>query len=510
MQYIPRLHGRTPLQNYLCKHVFHERSNNSVFNVTYNYNGGGFFGGGNFWSGMLGGIGLGLGGMLGNILGGFGGGGCFGGYGFPGGFGNFGLGGYSGLFGGNNASKSTTTSTSTGGTANTNNTYNNTYVKGSRDRDQAHIDGYRTELDALRNSPDEAKLKDLYERLSRHRNNLIDRKCSRSNRRELDLLLNGIKNLASANNIDLDGTTTPVTTQPAVQQQQPIQQQPIQQQKKQPKYDFNSATDLNNLISKLNGATYDSLKNPYGTDFKKKFDELLAEVNDSQILDDILKDNNKTNQLGSQLKQALIDKLAQLKQSQPQNQNTNSTPVTQPVDLNNLPQDWNKVKDTNPYIEAIRKLDYKKDHGTLVALAQNSNIPVDVRQAAKKKFYEHFNISDNVTQADIDGLNNGTISAIDTSDTIGDFINKTYTTQDQSGKKIIKIKTSSSIAVQYKFRKINHDGEAVFISFHDQQEYILQRGQDGQLSLMQYEWNRGHDKGDVTTETINSPKGFGF
>ena len=55
---IPRLHGRTPLQNYLCLKVFHNDSDygNSVFNTTYNFNGGLF--GGSFGSGFLNGMGM--------------------------------------------------------------------------------------------------------------------------------------------------------------------------------------------------------------------------------------------------------------------------------------------------------------------------------------------------------------------------------------------------------------------------------------------------------------------
>ena len=43
MSGINRLHGRTALQHDLCYHVFHDDSSsygNSIFNTTYNFNGG--------------------------------------------------------------------------------------------------------------------------------------------------------------------------------------------------------------------------------------------------------------------------------------------------------------------------------------------------------------------------------------------------------------------------------------------------------------------------------------
>ena len=108
MSGINRLHGRTALQHDLCYHVFHDDSSsygNSIFNTTYNFNGGMMCGGG-FFGGMLGGFGMGLGAMFGNMLGGlFGGFGGFSGFGgFGGMFGGFG--GFSpfGMFGGGGVS----------------------------------------------------------------------------------------------------------------------------------------------------------------------------------------------------------------------------------------------------------------------------------------------------------------------------------------------------------------------------------------------------------------------
>ena len=112
MTYIPRprLHCHTSFKHY---QMYHRDSDsgygNSVFNYTYNINGGQICGGG-FWGGVLGGIGMGIGNFLGSILGGFGfggfgfGGGCFGGGMFGGGMPFFGGGmpflGGGGFFGG--------------------------------------------------------------------------------------------------------------------------------------------------------------------------------------------------------------------------------------------------------------------------------------------------------------------------------------------------------------------------------------------------------------------------
>ena len=97
---IPRIHCHSPLKHYLMHHYNYSDSSygNSVFNTTYNFNGGSMCGGG-FWGGLLGGLGMGLGAGLMNLLGGgmFGGGmGMFGGSMFGGGMGMFG----GGMFGG--------------------------------------------------------------------------------------------------------------------------------------------------------------------------------------------------------------------------------------------------------------------------------------------------------------------------------------------------------------------------------------------------------------------------
>ncbi len=93
---IPRIHCHSAFKHYEMFHSCSDSSyGNSIFNTTYNFNGGTMCGGG-FWGGLLGGLGMGLGAGIMNFLGGGSmfGGGLFGGGMFGGGmgmFGNFGM-----------------------------------------------------------------------------------------------------------------------------------------------------------------------------------------------------------------------------------------------------------------------------------------------------------------------------------------------------------------------------------------------------------------------------------
>ena len=79
---IPRIHCHSAFKHYEMFHCNQSSGyGNSVFNTTYNFNGGTMCGGG-FWGGLFGGLGMGLGAGLMNFLGG----GLFGGGMFGGGF----------------------------------------------------------------------------------------------------------------------------------------------------------------------------------------------------------------------------------------------------------------------------------------------------------------------------------------------------------------------------------------------------------------------------------------
>ena len=93
MTHIPRIHCHSAFKHYEMFHSHSSSYGSSIFNTTYNFNGGSICGGG-FFGGLLGGLGMGLGAGLMNFLGG----GLFGGMGmFGGGMGMFGSG--MGMFG---------------------------------------------------------------------------------------------------------------------------------------------------------------------------------------------------------------------------------------------------------------------------------------------------------------------------------------------------------------------------------------------------------------------------
>ena len=77
---IPRIHCHSAFKHYHMYHSGHDSSYGSVFNTTYNFNGGTMCGGG-FMGGLWGGLGMGLGAGLMNLFGGLFGGGM--GFGFP-------------------------------------------------------------------------------------------------------------------------------------------------------------------------------------------------------------------------------------------------------------------------------------------------------------------------------------------------------------------------------------------------------------------------------------------
>lgn len=100
MSAVPRIHCHSAFKHYEMFHCNNSGGyGNSIFNTTYNFNGGSMCGGG-FWGGLFGGLGMGLGAGLMNFLGG--GLGMFGGgFGMMNMFGGFPMMGYLGLGGKN-------------------------------------------------------------------------------------------------------------------------------------------------------------------------------------------------------------------------------------------------------------------------------------------------------------------------------------------------------------------------------------------------------------------------
>lgn len=173
---VPRIHCHSAYKHY---HMFHNNSGssygNSIFNTTYNFNGGTMCGGG-FWGGLLGGFGMGLGAGLMNLFGGLFGGGM--GFGFPmggmfgGGFGFGGfpmLGGWGGFGGGSRADgaggkeKETKTKTIE---------KEKIVEKEVKNKDTKLIGNYSKEIDALRNpsktqSVTKEELQNLYNKINK-------------------------------------------------------------------------------------------------------------------------------------------------------------------------------------------------------------------------------------------------------------------------------------------------------------------------------------------------------
>lgn len=167
----PRLHCHSAFKHYQMYHRNCGGSDygNSVFNYTYNINGGNICGGG-FWGGLFGGIGMGIGNMLGGLLGGFGMGGLFGGFGM-GGFGmggfspfgngfGFGMGGFSpfgnwGLGGSNGTDE-------TGRVGNGKSTKKSSGKDKCEDKDQNTIQGFQDRRNELLKTKDKDKALVLY------------------------------------------------------------------------------------------------------------------------------------------------------------------------------------------------------------------------------------------------------------------------------------------------------------------------------------------------------------
>lgn len=95
------------------------------------------------------------------------------------------------------------------------------------------------------------------------------------------------------------------------------------------------------------------------------------------------------------------------------------------------------------------------------------------------------------------------ISIIDTSKNIPDFINRVVDDVDIKNKIITVIVNEASDKIKYKLspQKDKKTGALKFISNKDKQEYLLQKDEKGNIFLMQYEGQKGYNKGDLTDAT---------
>ena len=220
MSGINRLHGRTALQHDLCYHVFHDDSSsygNSIFNTTYNFNGGMICGGG-FWGGMLGGFGMGLGAMFGNMLGGlFGGFGGFSGFGGFGGFSPFGMFGgggvspFSSWFGGSRRADGA-------GGKDKETTDSEAKTVTEKNKDTSLIGEYSDKIDKLRGQTtpiNKQTLIDLYDKISKSKTEQDDIEKD-ADTKSYTNLLNDLKILAGKLGLEeKDGKLVDKTVAPA-------------------------------------------------------------------------------------------------------------------------------------------------------------------------------------------------------------------------------------------------------------------------------------------------------
>ena len=474
MANVPRLHGRTPLQKFLCYDVFHNNNNYSL-NVTNNYYGGsiwggfGCWGGGSFGSGIAWGAGYGIGAGIMNLLGlggGGWGGGCFGGGGSwwnP-----------TSWWGGGGrtpASTTTTTTTTTGGNSTTI-TGGDTYItKSPKDKDDKPIRKLCKRYKNLLNKKEKIEqkgnnplsdpsfmkdLKSLYNEVVSHKE--LDGNNDENNQNALDKLQKDLEELYQP--LKKDG------------QDEAIQQNEITEVRLEP-------TD-----------TTDKTETPVKQD---PTDEEELETDNGEPV------TNTENPPSSGNADGITNNGSPI-------QTPVNTPTTNPkdkeVDFENLPETWD-AETIAAYKDATEKLDYNEDYETLVSLT-NSNIPVDIRKVAKAKFYAKFpdekgavNLTDNERQS-VDINSRGGISIIDTSDKIGDFKKRAIISYENG---IITVQVTANDKIKYKYKETTDDGEQIFVSNKDQQEYIMQKDGNGKIYLMQYKWHKGYDEGDLNERT---------
>ncbi len=198
---VPRIHCHSAYKHY---HMFHNNSGssygNSIFNTTYNFNGGTMCGG-SFWGGLLGGFGMGLGAGLMNLFGGLFGGGM--GFGFPmggmfgGGFGFGGfpmLGGWGGFGGGSRADGA-------GGKEKEAKVKEKIVEKVIDNKDTDIIAKYTIEVEKLKSPATKDQLQKLYDDISGAYSKQDDIKKN-SDTTQYEHLLSHVKDIAEASGLE--------------------------------------------------------------------------------------------------------------------------------------------------------------------------------------------------------------------------------------------------------------------------------------------------------------------
>lgn len=131
------------------------------------------------------------------------------------------------------------------------------------------------------------------------------------------------------------------------------------------------------------------------------------------------------------------------------------------------------------------------------ALAQNTNIPAELRKAAKESLYTtgytNYDGNTEIAEADL-------IKAHDKSPKTRDTVKAegkadATITKAEGGKHPQTIVIHDLKDITYTYKEIK-DGEYIYVSDQDEQEYALQKTAAGKYELVQYKWHKGYGKID--------------
>ena len=410
----------------------------SIFNTTYNFNGG-CFGGGGFMSGLGWGLGAGLAnmftGLMGNMFGGFGmfGGGMFGG-GMFGGFGNFWGGGFGNFWGGgSSASSSSKSSKSKHCHCNCGDDAAKTKKSKEKDcvnKDQTTATGLQNEANALLKTKDADKAKDLYNKIVDKLDNLDDPEHAEQDKKQYEAILGTLK---GAYDFELDGkkakTAKIIGTVPA-----PVVPSNVSPDSAddvdEPDSGISAVTDMDDLLSKL-GDGYDALSPEDKAKFDKKFKELLADLDIDDDLD-------------------LLTRLAK------------------------------EPKLDTKHRQMVKNMFYEKEGMENVTEdeLENETTRNQILKALKSV----------IDTSPVDDFKNKTCESITK---VNDKYIIKFKNIAKNGVKVPYTQITAEMA----------DGELIFHGLHDNQHYALQKHTEtGEYKLMQYAYHEGHGDPDVTSK----------
>jgi hypothetical protein len=219
-----------------------------------------------------------------------------------------------------------------------------------------------------------------------------------------------------------------------------------------------------------------------------EIDALRKEINDSTDLDDA----NKQKLL------AELDKIQPKSKAPVATGKYNGTDITALTagQIGGITQDqFNKLAqaDKDAIVAKVKTLG-KADRE---ALAQNANIPVELRKAAKESLYTtgytNYDGNTEIAEADLIKAHDKSPKTRDTVKAEGKA-DATITKADgEKHPQTIVIHDVKDITYTYKETK---DGEYIYVSDQDKQEYALQKTAAGKYELVQYKWHKGYGEKD--------------